>query len=90
MREIERHQPLKKAAEINVGDVVWTKNYEKNNANEEFFGPFHVVDIRAKNIATATLYVLFDSFDKTKIQARLHDIYVPIIEKIKVPRGHNE
>jgi len=85
MPQIERHQPLKKAAEINVGDVVWTKNYE----DEEFVGPYHVVEIRAKNISISTLYVLFDSFDKTQIQVRLHDIYVPIIEKIEPPRGHN-
>ena len=90
---IERHQPFEKAAEINIGDVVWTLKSEYNKAedlwDEEFIGPLHVIDVRTKNIPTATLYVLFDSFDKTEIQARIHDIYVPIIEKIEPPRGYS-
>ena len=90
---IERHQPFEKAAEINVGDVVWTLKTEWNSTDhwheEEFIGPFHVIDIRAKNISTATLYVLFDSFDKTEIQVRIHDIYVPVLDKIEPPKGHN-
>tara|TARA_Y100000593_G_scaffold16044_1_gene31673 strand:- start:1856 stop:2134 length:279 start_codon:yes stop_codon:yes gene_type:complete len=82
-------QPLTKTSEVHVGDVVWTIKTEWNPTEqwheEEFIGPFHVIDIRAKNISTATMYVLFDSFDKTEIQVRLHDIYVPIIEKIDNP-----
>jgi len=93
MSLIERHQPFEKAAEINVGDVVWTLKTEWNSTEEsyeeEFIGPFHVIDIRAKNISTATLYVLFDSFDKTEIQVRIHDIYVPVLDKIEPPKGHN-
>lgn len=89
MPQIEQHQPFEKAAEINVGDVVWIRAFSEDASNSEMIGPFHVIDIRAKNISIATIYTLFDSFDKTQIQVRLHDIYVPIIEKIEPPRGHN-
>ena len=85
----ERHQPFEKAAEINVGDVVWIRAFLGDNSNKEMIGPFHVIDIRAKNISTATLYTLFDSFDKTQIQVRIHDMYVPVIDTINPPRGHN-
>ena len=86
---IKHSQPFEKAAEINVGDVVWIKAFYGDPLDKEFIGPFHVIDIRAKNISTATLYTLFDSFEKTQIQVKLHDIFVPIIEKIDPPRGHN-
>ena len=89
MSLIKHSQPFEKAAEINVGDVVWIKAFYGDPLDKEFIGPFHVIDIRAKNISTATLYTLFDSFEKTQIQVKLHDIFVPIIEKIDPPRGHN-
>jgi len=80
-------QPLRKTDSVVVGDVVWTLKSDYNRKEdwyeEEFLGPFHVVDIRAKDVSTATMYVLHDSFSKKEYSVRLHDIYVPIIEKIE-------
>ena len=79
-------QPLRKTDSVVVGDVVWTVKLTRCGKEdwyeEEFLGPFHVIDIRAKDIADLTMYVLHDSFSKKEYSVRIHDIYVPIIDKI--------
>ncbi len=86
-------QEFKRAAELHVGDVAWliheTYIELEDLYEQEFLGPFHVVDIRAKNISTATLYVLWNSFEGHEIQARIGELYVPIIDTIEPPKGHN-
>ncbi len=86
-------QPLKKTESVAIGDVVWIENrgfdVDTMSEGEGFKGPLFVIDIRAKDIATGTLYILHDSFSKEEHSVRLHDIYVPIIDKLPVPRGHN-
>ena len=83
-------QPLRKTDSVAVGDVVWIENRSFNvvtmEEGEGFKGPLFVIDIRAKDISTATMYVLHDSFSKKEYSVRIHDIYVPIIDKIPTNR----
>jgi len=79
-------QPLRKTDFAAVGDVVWIENRSFNvvtmKKGEGFKGPLFVIDILDKDIPPATLYILHDSFTKREYSVRLHDIWVPIIEKI--------
>ena len=93
MPQIESHQPLQRASELHVGDVVWLLHSSyielEDMYEEEYLGPFHVIEVRARNISTATLYILWNSFEGHEIQARIGELFVPIIDKIDTPRGHN-
>jgi hypothetical protein len=82
-------QPLRKTDFVVVGDVVWIWIPAVTESHRGFHGPLFVIDIRAQHISTATIYVLFDSFNKEEISVRLHDIYVPIIDTIEDPRRYN-
>lgn len=81
-------QEFMKAAKINIGDVVWKVAYDINVDKSWLEGPYFVVNFVHKDTMSEHL-ALFSTHNKEEVRARYSDLYVPIIDKIDPPAGHN-
>lgn len=84
----QKGQEFRKSCEINVGDVVWTTIWDPEDGKTRLAGPYFVLDFVHKGRMSEHLK-LFSTHDNQEIKARYGDIYVPIIDKIDPPAGHN-
>ena len=81
-------QLFEKAKNLAVGDVVWCTFYDINRGKSWLEGPYFIVECVHEG-KMSEQWKLFSTHDKRHHQANIRDLWVPIIDKIKPPRGHN-
>ena len=85
---VQRGQPFQKADTIAVGDVVWFVSVDINHAKSRLEGPYFVVECVHKGTMSEH-WKLFSTHESCHHAANIRDLWVPIIDTIKPPRGHN-
>jgi len=83
-------QEFRRAApdEIHVGQCVWINAYDPNTQRSWLEGPYFVVETIHKN-RMSEHFEVFSTHLNEKRRGRHGDIWIPIIDTIKPPRGHN-
>ena len=83
-------QEFRRAApdEIHVGQCVWVTAYDPNVGRTWLEGPYHVVETVHENTMSEH-FVVFCTHLKYGTRAKHGDIWLPIIDTIPPPRGHN-
>lgn len=74
--------------EIHVGSCVWVNTFDPNVGRSWLEGPYFVVEKVYEGRMSEYLRV-FSTHEAQDRSARYSDLWVPIIETIDPPRGHN-
>ena len=77
-----------KPEEAHVGSCVWINAYDPNVGRSWLEGPYFVTDIIHKGHMDEHV-VVFSTHMNYSTRARYGDIWLPIIDTISPPRGHN-
>lgn len=87
---IQNGQEFRKASpdEIHVGQCVWVMAFDPNVGRSWLEGPFFVMETMHPN-RMSEHFKLFSTHDKRETRGRHGEIWLPIIETIEPPRGHN-
>ena len=74
--------------QLHVGNVVWKQMYDVNAGRGWLEGPYFIVEIVHEG-RMSQHYRLFSTHDSREERARWGELWSPIIDTIKPPRGHN-
>tara|TARA_B100000575_G_scaffold266393_1_gene243696 strand:+ start:336 stop:626 length:291 start_codon:yes stop_codon:yes gene_type:complete len=74
--------------EIYVGQCVWINTYDPNVGRSWLEGPYFVTETIHKG-RMSEYFVLFSTHQNSTRHGRHSDIWVPIIDAISPPKGHN-
>lgn len=80
-------QEFKRAGKLSIGEVCWIQVYDYQTG-PVLEGPYFVIEITHKGRISEYLK-LFSTHDSLEQRARIDKLWVPIIDTIKPPRGHN-
>lgn len=83
-------QEFRRAApdEIHVGECVWITTYDPNVGRSWLEGPYFVTETIHEG-RMSEHFVLFSTHMKEERRVKHGDIWIPIIDTIEPPRGHN-
>lgn len=83
-------QEFRKATpnEIHVGQCVWINAYDPNVGRSWLEGPYFVTETIHEN-RMSEHFVVFSTHLNEERRVRHGDIWIPVIDTIKPPRGHN-
>ena len=83
-------QEFRRAApeDIHVGQCVWVTAYDPNVGRTWLEGPYFVTDVVHRGHMDEH-FIVFSTHLNYSTRAKHGDIWVPIIETIPTPRGHN-
>ena len=71
-----------------VGSCVWINAYDPNVGRSWLEGPYFVTDVVHRGHMDEHV-IVFSTHMNYSTKARYSDIWIPIIDTIPVPRGHN-
>lgn len=74
--------------EIYVGQCVWVTAYDPNVGRTWLEGPYFVTDTLHEGYMSEH-FVVFSTHLNYTTKVRHGDIWLPVIDTIKPPRGHN-
>ena len=74
--------------QLHVGNVVWKQMYDINVGRGWLEGPYFIVEIVHEG-RMSQYYRLFSTHHAEHVNARWGELWSPIIDTIKPPRGHN-
>ena len=74
--------------EAHVGSCVWINAYDPNVGRSWLEGPYFVTEVVHEG-RMSEYVVVFSTHLNYSTNARYGDIWVPIIDTIETPRGHN-
>lgn len=75
-------------SEIHVGQCVWIYAYDPNVGRSWLEGPYFVTEtVHADRMSEH--FIVFSTHMNYSTKARHGDIWIPIIDTIEPPRGHN-
>ena len=83
-------QEFRRAApeDIHVGQCVWVTAYDPNVGRTWLEGPYFVTDVVHRGHMDEH-FIVFSTHLNYSTRAKHGDIWVPIIDTIPTPRGHN-
>ena len=83
-------QEFRRAApeDIHVGQCVWVTAYDPNVGRTWLEGPYFVTDVVHRGHMDEH-FIVFSTHLNYSTRAKHGDIWVPIIDTIPPPRGHN-
>ena len=83
-------QEFRRAApeDIHVGQCVWVTAYDPNVGRTWLEGPYFVTDVIHRGHMDEH-FIVFSTHLNYSTRAKHGDIWVPIIDTIPPPRGHN-
>ncbi len=74
--------------EVFIGDCVWIREFNGYANNSRLKGPYFVIDI--SSLGTLNEYLVIHSTHlQEEMKINYQDVYIPIIDTIVPPRGHN-
>tara|TARA_R110001599_G_scaffold234783_1_gene433965 strand:- start:695 stop:1018 length:324 start_codon:yes stop_codon:yes gene_type:complete len=74
--------------EIHVGECVWMHAYDPNVGRSWLEGPYFVTEAIHEG-RMSEHFVIFSTHMKEERRAKHGDVWIPIIDTIERPRGHN-
>ena len=83
-------QEFRRAApeDIHVGQCVWVTAYEPNVGRTWLEGPYFVTDVVHRGHMDEH-FIVFSTHLNYSTRAKHGDIWLPVIDTIPTPRGHN-
>ena len=87
---IHNGQEFRKAEynEVHVGSCVWITAYDPNVGRSWLEGPYFVTEVVHRGHMDEHV-IVFSTHMNYSTKSRYADIWVPIIDTIDPPRGHN-
>ena len=83
-------QEFRRAApeDIHVGQCVWVTEYDPNVGRTWLEGPYFVTDVVHRGHMDEH-FIVFSTHLNYSTRAKHGDIWLPVIDTIPTPRGHN-
>jgi hypothetical protein len=89
-KRTQNGQEFKRAtdSQLHVGNVVWKQSWDINTGHNWLEGPYFIVEIVYEG-RISQYYRLFSTHDAYESAGKWGELWIPIIDTIKPPRGHN-